>query len=181
MPKFQCDPNIEVTGQQAIAYVNNIRSTEIRPALTKYGLATINPTAWYPLQNLLNVLSDLSEKPDWSSNFVSIGMAMADTAPLPDEDAPVEEFLLRINGAYQAVHRGGETGMFEVQKVDEQHFQLINEIKTAYPDDVVYGLVYGLVRRILPKGTTITVRYDESSGPRRDNGGDFTVLDILWS
>ncbi len=183
MPKFRCDPNLEVIGQQAIAFFNNARSAEIRPVLTKYGLANIDPGAWYPLQSLLDVLSDLSEEPDWSANFVSIGMALAETADLPPESqgAPVEEFLMRLDAGYQAWHRGGDTGMFEVQKLAEGHFQLVNEITTAYPDDMVYGLVYGFVRRLLPQGASLTVRYNESGGPRRDLGGDFTVLDISWA
>jgi hypothetical protein len=183
MPKFQCDPNLEVIGQQAIALFNNIRSTEIRPVLVKHGLASIDPAQWYPLQSLLDVLSELSEEPDYSANFVSIGLAMADAADLPPESrgAPLEEFLMRLNAGYQAWHRGGETGIIEVQKLADTHFQLINLIATAYPDDMVYGLVYGFVRRLLPQGTPFTVRYNESGGPRRDNGGDFTVLDISWS
>ncbi len=183
MPKFQCDPHIEVLGQQVIAFFNNARSEEIRPVLAKYGLASINPDEWYPVQSLLDVLSDLAKQADWSANFVSIGMAMADAADLPPESrgAPIEDFLMRINAEYQAWHRGGDTGIIEVQKLADGHFQLVNEIKTAYPDDMVYGLVYGYVRRLLPQGTPFRVRYNESGGPRRDYGGDFTVIDIAWS
>jgi hypothetical protein len=46
-----------------------------------------------------------------------------------------------------------------------------------YPDDLMYGMMYGFVRRLAPAGSGHIVAYDETI-TRKDQGGDYTVIHI---
>jgi hypothetical protein len=77
---------------------------------------------------------------------------------------------------YQYNHRG-DVGEQHVELVDDHRLRVT--IRTPYPDDLFYGMYYGLVRRYAPADIEYTVAYDDST-PRRDQGGEQTVLYITW-
>ena len=63
-------------------------------------------------------------------------------------------------------HRNGDVGEERAEKLGDKHLRLI--MKTPYPDDLAYGVVWGMARRFLPTGTHFTVKYDEAAAtPRR--------------
>jgi hypothetical protein len=128
----------------------------------------------------LDVFSDIASQPGSSSNLVSIGMKIADTAPVPPQiqELPFKEIMMGFNdGSYLANNRGSDIGGIEKQVVDDKHIIMID--KTPYPDDFVYGAYYAMARRFLPQRTQYTVKFDEHS-PRRENGGDATRVHIMW-
>ncbi|MEP7284317.1 MAG: hypothetical protein ABI947_00955, partial [Chloroflexota bacterium] len=49
----------------------------------------------------------------------------------------------------------------------------------VYPDDLTYGVAYGLAKRWLPQGTRFKVYYDEAV-PSLDRGGSVTTIHIEW-
>lgn len=176
------DPNAEVVGRSILAFVQCTQSEEIAPYLEKYGLASVDPNAWYPVQTWLDVLSDIARQTatlDTMYDFVSIGMKLADVVPLPSEytKVPFNEALMASGGkGYQMNHRGN-VGEQTVTQIGDKHIQV--RIRTPYPDDMFYGVYYGLARRFMPSGTNFTVAYDDSL-PRRDQGGEVTVLNLVW-
>lgn len=173
-------PDAEVLGGGMLAFIESINYDNFSSILETHGVDNINPNEWYPQQVWLDVFSDIASQPGSSSNLVSIGMKIADTAPIPPEalTLPFQEVMLGFNdGSYFANNRGKDIGRIDVEILDEKHICMID--KTPYPDDFVYGAYYATARRLLPRGTDFTVKYDETI-PRRGNGGDATRVHIIW-
>lgn len=180
MPKYTCDPQTELMGRTALSLIENIQHHNIAPILKQHGLDTIDPDRWYKMQDVLNVLSDISEGTNAMSNFVSIGIAAAELSVLPPEmeKMSLAEILTAYGKIYKIRHRGGDAGEVNVEQVAPNHFKLTMQI--PYPDDVFYGVMYGYTRRFRPPGAHFVVKYDENV-KRRDDGGEETVVHIILS
>ncbi len=174
------DPNAEIIGQNMMAFINCLQQGNIVPILDKYDLTNIEPDKWYPLQAWLDVLSDISEKGSAMFDFVSIGMAISESAVLPPEvdKLPFEVLILGLNDTYQMQHRNGDAGFLEVEKVEDKHIKIT--VNVPYPDDLEYGVAYGFARRFLPEGTVYNIKYDEEKTRREQGGEDDTVIHIRW-
>jgi hypothetical protein len=179
MREFKCDPNAEIIGQNVLAFVQNLRAEEVQPFLKKHGLENVDPEKWYPLQDWLNVLNDIQREGEAMSDFVGIGMAIAETAPLPPETEGMnlEQFFGLLNPSYQMQHRSGDVGKIESEKVGDKHIKVTVDV--PYPDDLEYGTAYGFAKRFLPKGTRFVVKYDEKQ-TRKDHGGENTIIHVTW-
>ncbi len=181
MPHYQSfDPNTEFTGQATLAFIKNINHREIESILKKHHLDTIDPSSWYKVQDILDVMSDISNEDDSSANFVSIGMAAGQLAVdrmTPEQRATTVESWLSAyaDSMYDARHRGGGAGKLTLTKESDQH--LIIHMNSPYPDDIMYGLFYAFVRALRPPGKGFVLRYDEES-PRRDLGGSVTLIHV---
>lgn len=175
------DPNVEIIGQNVLGYLECINRENVLPFLQQRGLDNIDPQKWYPLQDWLDVLNDLENQSGGGAmmDFVSIGMKIAELAQFPPEfdQLPFDELLAVNDRAYQMQHRNGDAGYQTTEKISEGHVTIT--LKTPYPDDLAYGVVWGECKRFLPAGTNFTVFYDESA-PRHDDGGDVTVIHIKW-
>ncbi len=179
MRKLICDESIEVIGQAVLSYVDNIEAYNIAPLLAENGISDIQPDQWYPLLSVLNTLNQLTTMPNLTTNFVAVGLRIAENMVLPPElvNAHVSEILMLWDDLYHLQHRGGEIGYVKVEKISETHYKTIH--KHLYPDDLVYGLAYGMCRVFLPKDATFTVEYDKDT-KRLDEGGDFTIVHVKW-
>lgn len=183
MARYQAfDPANEVIGATAMALINNIQSDEIVPLLEKNGLADMEPDQWYPLQDVLNVMSDISENPNATTNFVSVGMAAAtigiQSRPPEAQQAPLRQILEQYGEYFPTRFRNGDLGFVRTQVVNDDHF--IVEVKTAFPDDIFYGIMYAYARHYKPEGKHFTVKYDENAS-RRDFGAEVTLIHIVLS
>jgi hypothetical protein len=182
--RFQAfDPNSEVIGQSMLGFVQCAMYDELRPFLERYGLAEVDPDQWYPLQVWLDILNDLPAKRAGQAmfDFVSVGMAIAEVAPM----SPVygngmhfgDALVASSGGGYLRSHRGGDVGGHSAKKIDNNH--VVVTTRTPYPDDLIYGVLYGMARRYLPDDAGFIVEYDAET-PRRDYGGEVTVVHITW-
>lgn len=180
MTQYTCDPETELMGRTALSLIENIQHQNIEPILIKHNLNSINPDAWYKMQDVLNVLSEISEGANSMSNFVSIGIAAAELSVLPPEmeKMSVGEILAAYGKIYKLRHRGGDAGEVIPEKISDKHYKITTN--TPYPDDVFYGVMYGYVRRFRPAGAHFVVSYDENV-TRRDDGGEYTVVHIKLS
>jgi hypothetical protein len=176
MPRYVSDPHAEIIGQNVLGFVQNIQADEIHPYLEKYGLTEIDPNTWYPLNTWLAVLSDISEAPGASSNFVSVGLGISQTAVLPPgrENMTFEELISIYDVIYQMQHRNGDVGELVGEMVGPHHARVY--VNTPFPIDMDYGVIYGFARRLLPPGTLFTVAYDETCEKTHEYG----VIDITW-
>lgn len=176
------DPHAEVVGQNVLAFIECSNRDNILPFLEKHDLGNIDPNQWYPLQRWLDVLSDLAENKGAMFDFVSIGVKIAETAVYPPEvevgQVPFADLVMQIPQIYQIQHRNGDVGVERAEKIDQQHVRLI--MRTPYPDDLAYGVVWGMARRFLPNHAKFRIAYDETE-LRRDQGGERTILDISWN
>lgn len=179
MHQFICDPDTELTGQTVLSLITNINYRNIETIVARHHLSQVNPEAWYPLQDVLNVLRDISAATGSTFNFVSIGMAAAQLAYIPPEmeHFSVEQILQQYSKIYKMRHRGGNAGAVQVESISPTHLKIIMD--TPYPDDIMYGVMYGYARRFLPDGTPIIVRYDENH-LRMSHGGQSTILHVMW-
>lgn len=183
MTRFQTfTPDMEVWGQVMMSFANATRAENIIPYLKKHNLFPIDPDRWYLAQPFLDVLHDIYEvdKTESVSDFVSIGLRISEEVLFPEDydQYSFEEKMMIWDGVYQANHRGSMVGGIESELVIPGHIRYV--LNTIYPDDLNYGVLYGIVRKHIPANTQFTVSYDESESPRSDNGGDFSVFDLKW-
>lgn len=173
-------PDHEIPGQILIDLANAVGADEILPYFEKHGLTNIDPNAWYPEQKCLDVYNDLAETANGTMfDFVSIGMKEAEQARIPPAflSLPLMTNLQGINQVFKLNNRGTDIGEMRCDVVSEKHVKIIMRI--PQPDDLWYGIFYGYVKRFLPTGSHFTVAYDKAV-PRRDLGGDITILHISW-
>jgi len=180
MQKYQAfDPKSEVMGQSMLGFILCIRREEIMPFLEMHGLNNIKPDGWYPLQKWLDVLSNLAEERPGQAmfDFMAVGMRVSEMTPFsPEIEArPFPDVLMALDEVYQAIHRGNAGGS-TFERVGSKHIKVVN--KVPYPDDFMYGANYGMVRRFIG-GKPFTVYYDPDI-PRREQGGEQTVVHITW-
>lgn len=183
MPLFKCDPALELNGLTVSSLMVSTRNADIQPILEKYHLTNIDPTAWYPLQDVLNVLHDIANNSDSTVNLVSIGMAAgelgANNLPAEMKDAPIEDIFAAYGKVYKMRHRNGDPGSISTEKLGPKHIAIIMQ-DSPYPDDVYYGVFYAYARALLPTTSHFTVKYDTSL-PRQREGGEKTIIHIEWT
>ncbi|NDJ77923.1 MAG: hypothetical protein GYB65_16865 [Chloroflexi bacterium] len=175
---YQFDPEAKVIGQVLFIFPENQQAEKMRPLLERFGFATLDPEAWYRVQDVVGLFEAITTGSEAMFNLVSIGMEIAQKAVLPADLAALsaEEFFPIIGQVYQLQHQG-DVGYVTTNGVEPTHFAI--EIVSPYPDDFWYGCIYGWARRYLPEGTAFVVEYDPDI-PRRDNGGDTTVIHVSW-
>ncbi len=180
MSTFKCDPGMEIKGNLAISMLVNLQAEDFQPFLQKYGFASVDPDQWYSYQDLLNIFKEVSEKPGAMFDFVAVGLAAVDRFDLPSHIASMtlEEFFLRVIPTLaEGQYRNGNPTRISVEKVAAKH--LLIRICTAYPDDLIYGFMYGFARRFAPKGTHFVLRY-EGNQARHDFGAEETLMHLTW-
>jgi hypothetical protein len=172
------DERAEVIGQMMLAFQQCGDQELIQRLLEKHGLSNIQAHQWYPLQRWLNVLRELVEDGQ-GFNLVDIGAQLIDSAMLPPgfNQLSIVEALNMLNEARKINNRNGDSGEYTIEMVDEQHVKITARI--SYPDDWLFGMFYGGMRRFLPAGHPFVVYYDEQH-PRRGLGGDKTIFHITW-
>ena len=170
----------EFSGAALLSILQNLNSQEIEPFARKYDLEQIDPDGWYPLQNFLNFLNELTQHPNLVPNMVALGLGISELAlmPLQLENSTFEEVVKGWDLHYQANFRNGDVGRKTTIQVGRRHYKIIHD-RTVIPDDVEYGVLYGFARQFLPQGTYFKVWYDEDV-LRMDHGGDQTVLHVAW-
>lgn len=172
-------PGGEVLGQVMLSMMENMNAERIRPHLERHGLGNLDPEAWYPIETWLDVFNDMETESGAYADFVSAGMAIADKAVFPPEfdNMSFIEIMQTWNDAYLMNNRGEGMGEMPCEVINDKHIAMI--ARTPYPDDYIYGSYYGAARHFLPDGTDFTVYFDEEE-PRREEGGERTIVHIEW-
>lgn len=181
MPHFSCDPKLQLYGQSTRALIENMNYDVVRPHLAQHGLDDIDPDGWYAMQSILEVFNALLEQGGAMADFVAIGMKAAELSPLPPEleQMTFAQFMqLYAERVYPARHQGGDPGTFAVEHTGPNALHVI--IANVYPDDVMYGLVYGFAKRFMgQRGIPFIVEYKPDT-PTREQGGEQTVIQVSW-
>lgn len=179
MRHLTCAPNTKVLGAPLRSNLDNMATEEIEPFAAKYGLVNIQPDKWYPMQSYLDMLNDMGKSYNLTDRLVSIGLEIFQKIAMPPEleNADLPTILNGWNDLYQMQHRGEDIGYVRVTKMSETHYK--TEHKNLYPDDMLYGVAYGMAKRFLPHNTHFKVYYDPNAN-RVDQGGNQTVIHIEW-
>ena len=180
MPVFQCDPNVELNGHSAYAFLNSVLHSEFSEIVAQHGLNAINREAWYPVRDVLAVLEAIANTPNATVSLVSIGMAAAENVALPPEALSLtpDQFFVLYEQLYPARHRNGHAGTVRAAVLGPRAATLTLDADVPYPDDVMYGVLYAYIHRLEP---VLDFMLDYAPGaPRRDQGGAETVLRVSW-
>lgn len=174
------DPNAEVIGQVMYAYIDNLRADVILPLLEKNNLVNIQPDQWYKVKPWLDVIDELSTKPNFMQDMIAVGLKVAQYAVMPPEMANVTlgQMLEGWDVHFHANHRSGEIGHILTEKVNDKFYKTIH--RHIYPDDLNYGLAYGFAHTMLPKGTPFKVWYEDIQHRLGNDNADQTVICIQW-
>ena len=169
------DPHAQVKGVGLQVYVAAL-GEKAREVLQAYGFDRIDPDAWYPQQQFLDALRELAEGDfNASMDMVHVGTKIPEFAPWPPGVHTAEDALVNLNAAYRMHHRG-KVGEYQVEQVGERQF-VIN-VRTPYPCDFDYGIIYATARHYLPEGTHLVVEHTEDSC--RKNGDDCCTYYVRW-
>jgi hypothetical protein len=180
MTIYTCDPNLEIGGHSAYSLLESETSNHYLGILKKHGLSNINRNAWYPVQNLLSVLNDINERRSAMIDFISIGLAASDNSKLPldVQYLSFRDFFLAYGSIYRRIYRNGDPGEIQVEEIGENHLA-ITLIDVPFPDDLMYGVLYGFACRFANDGEQFTLDYDNQHR-RREHGGDYTIIHLTW-
>jgi hypothetical protein len=172
------DPNNEIIGQSLIAIANAIGSEEFIDIFIQHHLTNVDPTQWYPEQQFLDVLSDIAERGGGMFDFVSIGMNMIANGVFPPalDTMPFEQ-IISNSAAFALNTRGPKPKSMKIDVLGPKH--IVRRYIAPEPDDYWYGVAYGYAKRFLAPGVKFRVYYDPNV-PRRDNGGEETLVHIEW-
>lgn len=181
LPRFHAfDPRAEIVGNTVLAFITNIMHAEIKRILENHGLDEIEADKWYLIQNVLDVMNDISQETDASASFVSIGIAAAQLsiAKLPAEalSVPIDQFFMTYEKIYLSKMRYGDVGWITPKRISAHHLTI--EARSPFPDDVMYGVFYGYIRALRPSDKGFTLKYDDDH-LRHDFGGESTLYHLL--
>lgn len=170
----------EVIGQVALEIQTAIGGENIYPIYERHGLTNVNPQAWYPMQNLLDVFNDFEARGGAMFDLVSVGMKTVENLVLPPEASslPLLEMFQLSAQIYLLNSRGSNIGTIDCEALAPNHVKLTYIV--PMPSDFMYGIVYAFGRRFSAPGTPITVYYDEDI-PRREDGGTATIIHAQWN
>lgn len=173
------DPEAYVSGRFVKSFSLCLKKDELEPYLERHGLTDIDEEQWYPMQVWMDVFNDIHiNDTEAMFDFVSIGLAIAEiTDWSPEwEHWSLTDMFLNLDTIYREAHQG-DAGGYTVEVHEPNYVCIIAHV--PYPDDFVYGILYGFARRLTPAETTFTVRYDEEA-PRHDHGSETTVFHVRW-
>ena len=175
MAEFQVyNPHTKVKGQ---VMLDNIRAIGRRaqPIVAKYGADKLDPNEWYPQQTWLDILRELSH--DGVLDLMALGNRLAENFRMPDGEYSVPKLLNYMDEDYQKSHRNVGPVHFTIEVLGPRAVRIIDN--SPYPDDLQFGLIFGLLDRLMPLDANLKVRYDRSL-PCRSNGADETAYVVTW-
>ena len=171
-------PNNEVIGQTILSTVIAI-GEEVRPLLEKHGLTDLRADGWYPQQAWLDAMNEIIEEGDFGAvlDIVHVGMEVGKNAVVPPQVDTFLKFLQIYGQAYQMNHRGDDPGSITTTVLSPTHAQV--NIRTPYPENLTFGIIYGMAQRLLPRGTDFQIKLDETL-PSRKNGAESSSYNVTW-
>lgn len=178
MKLLQLSDSVEVSGQTLYAILTNLQADQLEPMRKLFPWAeTLDPTAWYPQRYWRDVFEWLLGKPDAMTNLVAVGMRIGNIMDLPSGCTTLAEVLLNWDSLYHLHHRNGEIGHVRSTQIGPKYIRVAHP--AAYPDHFLYGMAYGLARRLRPPTESFTVRYPHPEECEEDPT-QYVVLDVLW-
>lgn len=171
-------PKAEVLGATMSAIFNNYRRDEVLDSLKKHGAHELDADKWYPVDLFIDIFKEWLAVPGASSNVISVGMALVYHIDLPDElenASPIEK-LMKLGELHVNQHRHGNVGTYQVERLSDKH--LVYTENMVWPDDLIYGYLYGACMRYLGQDKSFTLSYDATH--RQDMGENATIFHLVW-
>jgi hypothetical protein len=171
----------KLNGRAMFPIVQCLHHDPIQSYLEKHGVATDDIPQEDSLSTWLSLFGDLiSQKGSALLDLVSVGQLAveADTALVRLLEGTLSAEQSGVANYSKPLARSNGNGTnWAVDAIEDGHIQITTA--TPYPDDLLFGVFYGMARRFLPPTTPFTVRFDDAV-PTRDRGGEVTIIHILW-
>jgi hypothetical protein len=154
--KYQASsPDALVSGLALLPLFLGLFTDDYAPILERMGLAADALEEWYPQQFVLDVLKAVQDSMRNQLVLVSVGLKWA--GDLPPEFDHFPEFLDLLGDIYEASSLDlGEGDALRVRWIDPCFCQITNS--TPYPDDLIYGYLYGNAQRY---ATKVSLKYKD--------------------
>lgn len=153
------DPQIEISGQIMAGQLPHIHAN-IQPILARYGLDTQpNPKAWYRQDRWLEALKDAAREK--RVDLVQAGTRWARTLPMPDGAYSVQRMIDYLCQRYHELHRHVDVPHLVVEHASKREVFILD--RSPYPDDFMYGIIYGVFSQFMPLGAKLKIRTNLSA------------------
>ena len=173
---FACaDPQNEISLGVAVEWIGDELSGDVmRPVMESYGIKNFDKDEWYPTQKLLDIVhTTYSETHDWES-LVAIGKKSAEDYTFENVIVyAIEDIVLAFNEAHHALHKNihPDQGLL-INERDVETLVVTNN--TPWPKELVFGMLFGLVRRFSDVSDVFSVI------PLEDDAHGRAVFRITW-
>jgi hypothetical protein len=190
---------IEVTGSSTLGILQGFGDFKALPGkmlieagIGKPGLngeCLLDPTAWYPLSRIVDVMNGIEKKVGRNTLF-QVGVSIASNVRLPPGERTLASVMRNLDIGYHLNHRKDGQVMFDVTTGTMLegigHFRVeaaagpngaICICDTVYPCDMNRGLMSGLLRGVAQ--ASAMVKHDNTR-PCRKTGGATCTFEISW-
>ncbi len=177
-------PGVQVSGEVLMAFVAGFPQEAKKSGLeilARHGLDSPQPKQYFPLQNFLDAMKEISDT--FSSQMLfRIGEQISLHAVLPPGLDDLEKCLSSINAAYHMNHTGGEIGTYEYTYLGKEGG--LDRVKMVcrnpYPCAFDRGVIEGFAKRFKPAGCyDVVVRHDDLE-PCRRKGQESCTYVVSW-
>ncbi|MEM9953275.1 MAG: hypothetical protein AAF846_16840 [Chloroflexota bacterium] len=164
---YKATPNAEVLGANVSAITGTLRDNNIKSIIKKHNFDDIDTNTWYSQQLFLDLIKEIETALSYEE-LVAIGMRGAEVVELPPNIEDFEDLPEAIVAAYGLNHRNTPAEEGYTLEKGEDIISIICNI--PYPSFILYGYVYGLIKRFAKNSSrTYVVKVDESQTPYRIN------------
>ena len=172
-------PDHEFLGRTVLNLQTALGTGRVQDIFVKHGLGEVDPDAWYPAQLWFDAINEIADDQSSTMDFVGLGMKSVENAVVPAETPaiPVSTFLEGSARTYPLHNRGTDIGSVQGVVVNDHHVKMV--LRMPHPDDFWYGVYYSFISQLLSERTSFIVYYDQEI-PRRDQGGEVTIIHIEW-
>lgn len=122
--------------------------------LQAYGFDDVCVDDWYPQVDWINFLNEATSRT--SLDLIALGSQYAHMMPLPMGSFTIPRLLDQLESAYQEAHRDTADIYFLAQICGERQVRIIDN--SPYPDDLQYGIVFGIFSRMIPYDAQLLIQ-----------------------
>ncbi len=147
-----------ISGQILQAFYHTAAVENYLPVLQRYDLHAAHAAQWYPYQAVLDALKALTVEIKDSRLLISIGAEINRHAYMPNVNT-IERALEELDTIHSMNHRDiSPMEHIAAFSVGPRYAVVVNA--TPYPDDWIYGYLWGLMQRFINQQVSVTIRYD---------------------
>lgn len=151
-------PSAEVKGNAMLAILDGIMHRDLaEQILSKHGISEVDPNQWYPEQSWLDAFSEITAELGDAALY-AIGRAVPQVIDIPPEMDNVEDALNHLDEVYQAHHRGGESGGYEVTMLGPDSARI--ESKNPRPCAYDMGFISAYIEKF-NGGKHVTIKHED--------------------
>jgi len=170
------DSNVKVRGKTLLSFVQSMGELKevVEFYLENNGIDKIEADNWYPIQNWLDTLQQISTKIG-PSVIKRVGQEIPYNTKWPSMIDSIDTALSLINSAYQQNRKNGTIGNYKFQAFGEKKGRML--CLNPYPCEFDKGLIEGTIRKF--GGKLPIIKHESRSC--RSRGADSCTYIIEWS